>query len=136
LKLSDFKFTTKIPKERLEDKPIESRGCPPYMAPELFTSEGVHSYQSDFWALGCVFYELRRGQPPFGGSNISLDKLMNNIRVVEPIHSPLPIYSSPSKDKSRNNTHNNSANLPPLTAELADLLLWLLEKAPINRSGW
>jgi serine/threonine protein kinase len=141
LKLCDFKFTVKIPKERLDDKPIETRGTPPYMAPELFTSEGVHSFQSDFWAVGCLFYELRRGQAPFGGPTMALDKLMNNIRSVEPIHSPLAIQSSPVKEKtsSRSNqasNNNNTNNMPSFSVELADLLLWLLEKAPMNRCVW
>ena len=25
------------------------------MSPELFVKDGVHSYQSDLWSLGCVF---------------------------------------------------------------------------------
>jgi hypothetical protein len=132
----------KIPKERLDDKPIETRGTPPYMAPELFTSEGVHSFQSDFWAVGCLFYELRRGQPPFGGPTMALDKLMNNIRSVEPIHSPLAIQSSPVKEKNNSrsnqasNANNTNNNMPSFSVELADLLLWLLEKAPMNRCVW
>jgi serine/threonine protein kinase len=131
----------KIPKERLDDKPIETRGTPPYMAPELFTSEGVHSFQSDFWAVGCLFYELRKGQPPFGGPTMALDRLMNNIRSVEPIHAPLSMQSSPVKEKnsSRSNqtsNSNNNNNMPSFSVELADLLLWLLEKAPMNRCVW
>lgn len=35
------------------------------MAPELFEDGGVHSYASDFWALGCVLYECYTGRPPF-----------------------------------------------------------------------
>lgn len=35
------------------------------MAPELFDDGGVHSYASDFWALGCVLYECYAGRPPF-----------------------------------------------------------------------
>lgn len=35
------------------------------MAPELFQDGGVHSYASDFWALGCVLYECYTGRPPF-----------------------------------------------------------------------
>ena len=37
------------------------------MAPELFQDGGVHSYASDFWALGCVLYECYAGRPPFVG---------------------------------------------------------------------
>lgn len=37
------------------------------MAPELFEDSGVHSYASDFWALGCVLYECYAGRPPFVG---------------------------------------------------------------------
>lgn len=132
LKLADFKFTVKIPKERLEEKPLELRGFPPYMAPELFTSEGVQSFQSDFWSLGCVLYELRRGQPPFGAANLSLDRLMNNIRSIEPIHSPLP-HTSPNREGKNKAT---GGNIPALSAELADLLMFLLEKAPMNRCNW
>lgn len=29
---------------------------PCYMAPELFSENGVHSFASDFWSLGCVLY--------------------------------------------------------------------------------
>jgi serine/threonine protein kinase len=144
LKLSDFKFTIKIPKERLEDKSIESRGYPPYMAPELFTSEGCHSYQSDFWSLGCTFYELRRGSPPFGNlGSFSLEKLMSNIRDIDPIHSPLVtniVIPSPSRRGGSSSSSSSSSHkeerIPSITAELGDLLYWLLEKSPLNRCNW
>lgn len=45
--------------------PQTKRGTPFYMAPELFDDAGVHSYASDFWALGCVLYECYAGRPPF-----------------------------------------------------------------------
>lgn len=47
--------------------PQAKRGTPCYMAPELFQDGGVHSYASDFWALGCVLYECYAGRPPFVG---------------------------------------------------------------------
>lgn len=37
------------------------------MAPEIFEDGGVHSFASDFWALGCVLYECYAGRPPFVG---------------------------------------------------------------------
>jgi serine/threonine-protein kinase ULK4 len=38
------------------------------MAPELFQDDGVYSFYSDFWALGCVLYELATGKPPFNAT--------------------------------------------------------------------
>jgi len=35
------------------------------MAPELFQDEGVYSYQSDFWSMGCIMMEMATGKPPF-----------------------------------------------------------------------
>ncbi|CBI26123.3 unnamed protein product, partial [Vitis vinifera] len=60
-KLSDI---SKTPSSML---PQAKRGTPCYMAPELFQDGGVHSYASDFWALGCVLYECYAGRPPFVG---------------------------------------------------------------------
>ena len=50
------------------------------MAPELFQDEGVYSYSSDIWALGCVLYELATGHPPFVSS--SFTELVNLILNV------------------------------------------------------
>ncbi|KAI3459310.1 hypothetical protein Pfo_015973 [Paulownia fortunei] len=58
-KLSDISMT---PASQL---PQAKRGTPCYMAPELFQDGGIHSYASDFWALGCVLYECYTGRPPF-----------------------------------------------------------------------
>ncbi|KAL3812788.1 hypothetical protein ACJIZ3_014056 [Penstemon smallii] len=58
-KLSDISMTTS------SQLPQAKRGTPCYMAPELFEDGGVHSYASDFWALGCVLYECYTGRPPF-----------------------------------------------------------------------
>jgi serine/threonine protein kinase len=50
------------------------------MAPELFPEDGVHSFQSDVWSLGCIMYELAVGEPPFQSSNF--DELVNLILTV------------------------------------------------------
>jgi len=40
------------------------------MAPELFQDNGVHSFYSDFWSLGCVLFELVTGKPPFSSNSL------------------------------------------------------------------
>ncbi|XP_015874449.3 serine/threonine-protein kinase RUNKEL [Ziziphus jujuba] len=69
-KLCDFGLARKlsdISKTPSSSLPQAKRGTPFYMAPELFEEGGVHSYASDFWALGCVLYECYTGRPPFVG---------------------------------------------------------------------
>jgi serine/threonine-protein kinase ULK4 len=62
------------------------RGTPCYMAPELFGEGGVHSYASDFWALGCVLFECYTGRPPFVAREFT--KLVKSI-ISDPTP-PLP----------------------------------------------
>lgn len=91
------------------------RGTPVYMSPELFASDGVHSYASDLWALGCVLYELRVGRPPFVSS--SLQELVQLI-IHEPF--PLPEPGTPNA----------------FSIEFHSLLTGLLEKDPLRRLQW
>lgn len=71
---------------------LSRRGTPCYMAPEMFTQEGVHSYETDLWALGCVLYECATGRPPF--TSTSLTSLIEQILGHEP--APLPSSCSMS----------------------------------------
>jgi serine/threonine-protein kinase ULK4 len=41
------------------------------MPPELFTEDGVYSFASDFWGLGCVLHELATGKPPFTSNSFN-----------------------------------------------------------------
>lgn len=122
VKVCDFKYTVKIPKEPLGSKPLAERGTPLYMSPELFTQEGVSSYQSDFWALGCTLYEIRRGFAPFGPENRPLESLIETIRNDDPL--------------SRRGPRNDPASEVNVSGPLRDLMSWLLEKNPMNRCDW
>lgn len=89
MKLCDFGLARRlkdIEKTNPGDVPQPMRGTPCYMAPELFQEGGVHSYASDFWALGCVLYECYAGRPPFVGSEFT--QLVKSI-LSEPTP-PLP----------------------------------------------
>jgi len=50
---------------------------PCYTAPELFSEDGVYSYKTELWALGCILYELASGQVPFFDESVA--KLINKI---------------------------------------------------------
>ncbi|GMI70343.1 RUNKEL, EMBRYO DEFECTIVE 3013 [Hibiscus trionum] len=92
-KLCDFALARKlsdISKTTSSMLPQAKRGTPCYMAPELFEDGGVHSFASDFWALGCVLYECYTGRPPFVGREFT--QLVKSI-ISDPTP-PLP--GSPS----------------------------------------
>eukprot|EP01121_Diplochlamys_sp_Union-15-3_P006650 TRINITY_DN17158_c0_g1_i1.p1 TRINITY_DN17158_c0_g1~~TRINITY_DN17158_c0_g1_i1.p1 ORF type:complete len:327 (+),score=60.73 TRINITY_DN17158_c0_g1_i1:117-983(+) len=51
-------------------------GSPDYMAPEVLTSSG-YGNEVDWWSLGCIFFELVAGYPPFYGT--SAEAVFNNV---------------------------------------------------------
>lgn len=114
MKLCDFGLARRlkdIEKTNPGDVPQPMRGTPCYMAPELFQEGGVHSYASDFWALGCVLYECYAGRPPFVGSEFT--QLVKSI-LSEPTP-PLP--DNPSRS-------------------FQNLINCLLMKDPVERLQW
>ncbi|HEY0987741.1 MAG TPA: protein kinase, partial [Kofleriaceae bacterium] len=57
-------------------------GSPPYMSPEQCASTGAVDARSDLYSLGCIFYELVCGRPPFGHGGIEL--IASHLRDVPP----------------------------------------------------
>jgi serine/threonine protein kinase len=44
-------------------------GTPDYIAPEVLLGSG-HSFQVDWWAMGCILFEFLVGYPPFSGETL------------------------------------------------------------------
>ncbi|HVS35715.1 MAG TPA: protein kinase, partial [Gemmataceae bacterium] len=85
-------------------------GTPAYMAPEQAAGEPVDP-RSDLFSLGCVLYRLCTGVPPFTGSNT------------------MALLRSLALDEAKSVRQIN----PALPADLADLIMRLLEKDPARR---
>jgi serine/threonine-protein kinase ULK4 len=80
------------------------------MAPELFQDNGVHSFYSDFWSLGCVLFELASGKPPF--------------------------HSNSLKDLITMIVEGEMTMIDGASSDFIDLLRRMLEKDPIKRINW
>lgn len=65
LKLNDFTHAERL----LKPFPLSVPDADmiEFMAPELFSDQGVASFASDHWALGCILYRMASGATPFAG---------------------------------------------------------------------
>jgi non-specific serine/threonine protein kinase len=73
-------------------------GTPAYMSPEQCTGEAV-DVRSDVYALGCVFYEMLTGQPPFAGRPV-MALLYKHVNEPPPRPSDIAPDLSPSLDEA------------------------------------
>ncbi|XP_029601087.1 serine/threonine-protein kinase ULK4 [Salmo trutta] len=105
-------------KENTSRRNIKNRiqGSPVYCAPEVVKG-GDHSISSDLWALGCIFYEMFSGKPPFFSETFS--ELIELILLQDP-QSPRQMGASSCKP----------------TQEFQSLLKGLLQKDPQKRINW
>ena len=71
IKIIDFGFAKHIPFEKrgkVHNKSFTLCGTPEYLSPELVLSKG-HDKSADYWALGCLVFELLVGRTPFAHDN-------------------------------------------------------------------
>ena len=154
LKLSDFKFVKKIPKSVTPSDLDTASQLPastlPYTAPEILSHNGVVSFASDFWGLGCVLFQLRRGNLPFHGGDIDSSNAVNSSKPSSASN------RSPSKTSTSSvqetltkrimstenpftvdtSTETTISDVPSVSTEFFDLVSWLLECSPLHRVTW
>jgi len=68
IKLTDFGTAKIIEKAEDNDRANSFVGTAEYVSPELLNDKSTCK-SSDFWALGCIIYQLLAGRPPFKGNN-------------------------------------------------------------------
>ncbi|MEZ4361953.1 MAG: protein kinase [Kofleriaceae bacterium] len=85
-------------------------GTPAYMSPEQCSSTAAVDHRSDLYSIGCIFYQLVCGAPPFGFGGAEL--IAAHLRDA-----PVP----------------PRAYAPSLPAAIDALILALLEKSPGRR---
>jgi serine/threonine protein kinase len=132
LKLSDFALAANVDqiktlKSGKKRSKVRRTGTPYYMAPELFGEEGVHSYASDMWSLGCVLYEMAMGHLPFFSNNFT--ELVHKIQN-DPLELPLGDSSGDTHEQG------DASAKPQLSVLLKNLLRSLLRKDPAKRISW
>ncbi|GAA5903047.1 PDK1 family serine/threonine-protein kinase [Sporobolomyces salmoneus] len=90
IKITDFGTAKLLKKEELVDgRPSEDPsgrprtrsfvGTPEYVSPEVLTEGRESSFSSDFWALGCILFQMLAGRPPFQARTeyLMFQKIMN-----------------------------------------------------------
>ncbi len=87
-------------------------GTPKYMAPEQIRGEQVDG-RSDIYSCGAILYELLSGSPPFQADDVFGYVSKHLKEPVMPLVDRCPEYQIPK--------------------ELDDLVLWMLEKNPVQR---
>jgi serine/threonine protein kinase len=112
LKWIDFAISRRVPKGlgKLFYRQAKAQGTPSYMAPEQIRKQALDA-RADVYGLGCTFYELMTGRPPFRGNTIP--DLLNK-QLVEKAATP--------------QTHNKD-----ITDEFAALTLKMLSKKKEER---
>ena len=70
LKVLDFGIAKVMDAENVKTATTAQMGTATYMAPEQFRSAKEVDHRADIYAVGCLFFEMLVGKPPFGGRNL------------------------------------------------------------------
>jgi len=122
VKVIDFGFAKQIPyveKGRAFMKTFTLCGTPEYLAPELILSAG-HDKSVDYWAFGCLIFELFTRRTPFQHSDQS-ETFRRILNSSVSLHFP-PELDFEAKDLCRKLLHPNpSLRLGSLSGGIKDI---------------
>lgn len=104
IKIADFGLATQL--KMPHEKHYTMCGTPNYISPEIAT-RSAHGLESDVWSLGCMFFTLLAGKPPF-----DTDTVKNTLSKVVLADYEMPAFVS---------------------REAQDLIHQLLRKNPADR---
>lgn len=104
IKIADFGLATQL--KMPHEKHYTLCGTPNYISPEIAT-RSAHGLESDIWSLGCMFYTLLIGRPPF-----DTDTVKNTLNKVVLADYEMPAF---------------------LSREAQDLIHQLLRRNPADR---
>lgn len=104
IKIADFGLATQLTMPH--EKHYTLCGTPNYISPEIAT-RSAHGLESDVWSLGCMFYTLLIGRPPF-----DTDTVKNTLNKVVLADYEMPTF---------------------LSGEAKDLIHQLLRRNPADR---
>ena len=115
VKICDFKKALNVNEMTMNDiRKNKTAMTPCYTAPELFSENGIYSFKTDLWALGCIMYEMALGQVPFFEERVN--KLILKIINEE--------------------VNFNKKQFSQYSMEFMEVLKKLLEKDPEQRPSW
>ena len=115
VKICDFKKALNVNEMTMNDiRKNKTAMTPCYTAPELFNENGVYSFKTDLWALGCIMYEMALGQVPFFEERVN--KLIAKIMNEE--------------------VNFNKKQFNQYSMEFMEVIKKLLEKDPSQRPSW
>lgn len=89
VKIIDFGIATRLSRESVAfDHPSLIEGTPAYLSPEQ-TGRMSHAldHRSDLYSIGCTFYELLAGRPPFEATDLAELLHCHLVRVPAPVRS-------------------------------------------------